>query len=170
MLSGAQLYHALPDVKVVRYVDLKKYKTLEELLPPSKEIIILYPVRDCNDGHWTAGYLKNKTFYFFDSYGDAKFGAGGLPDDQLDYRVPDYKGPICDQTYFLKLIKDSPYELDYNNFVYQSEKADTCGMWCIAYLFFKRGNDGFRSLFYPEKGVNLDTLVEKFVKKIFFSV
>ncbi|HMG14194.1 MAG TPA: hypothetical protein VK590_02035 [Saprospiraceae bacterium] len=130
-LSEDDLRRLLPGVKIVSYPDLEKYKSLEELLYPNDEVIILYLKRlkdgsyDESYGHWV-GLFRNKGIVsFFDSY-------GGKPDDYKQI-----------EPYLSKLLLDyserKNVPIEYNDHQFQKWEPDiaTCGRHTAMRIAFK---------------------------------
>ena len=121
-------------VKVIMYSDLKKYKTLDQLLKPYGSVIILYRTGE-NYGHWCCLNKINKnTVEFFDPYGNMV---------DLDLKWTDEKTRKQlgqDLPLLSKLMYDSPYRLDYNHHKFQNIKdasLATCGRWCVLRILLK---------------------------------
>ena len=66
------------DLKIIRYSDLARLRSLEQLLPRPKDLcILLYEVQP-GEGHWVALLKYSGAYEFFDPYGI-------YPDDQLNW-------------------------------------------------------------------------------------
>jgi hypothetical protein len=121
------------DVKVILYSDLKKFKTLDQLLKPYGSVIILYRQGD-SYGHWTAlNKLSETEIEFFDPY-------AYVPDMELDWNhetVNDKLGQS--NTLLINLLVNSPYQVSYNHHRFQSMTAGvaTCGRWVCLRVIFK---------------------------------
>jgi hypothetical protein len=129
----------LPDAKIIKYSELKKYSDVKELLPKNKSYLILLIESELNKGHWVCLMRykdKNKkdVIEFFDSLAD-----DGKPDSQLKW-VDRKTNKLLGQGEQLltKLLKKSDIPVIYNKFKFQSEgnKKDgnniyTCGKHCV---------------------------------------
>ena len=135
-------------------------------LGKSGQLIILYPVKNSTHGHWTCVFLNpnDRKIYFFDSY-------GYVPDDQLGFmskKAMKHFNPR-DFMYLTKLLykaSSEGKEIDYNQYQFQADDpgVTTCGYWCLARLSFRNlTTDEFHDLFYKQKGVNPDQLVQFYV-------
>jgi hypothetical protein len=117
-------------VKIVLYPNLHKYKSIDELLSPFGIVILLYEAKK-NYGHWTAIIKTNNAIEFFNSYGGDN---SGLPDATLDMIDPEFR-VISNQIfpYLTKLMYNSPYQLNYNEFRFQKkgQSIRTCGRHCV---------------------------------------
>jgi hypothetical protein len=167
--SGSELKAILDgEVRVIPYYELASFPTLEALLEPYGKAIILYEQED-NLGHWVCisygleegteedepwPYIK-----YFDSYGIT-------PDSEQDWVNPEYRKKRWNNMRYLSLLmKNSPYEIDYNDHDMQSKdpKVGTCGKWCFAYLSFPNFDaDEFHNLFKSDPETSADDLVNEF--------
>ncbi len=118
--------------KVYVYDDLKNINTLDEALGPNGAFILLYESQP-NFGHWTCCLRthddkSNNLIEFFDSYNT-------IPDKEFNFIPEQFKKAH----YLSRLLKESPYELSYNNHKFQKMKEDinTCGRWCAMRCNFK---------------------------------
>lgn len=126
-LGDDDIKRILPDAKIIDYESLKKYSSIDELLPNDKDyVIILYEDRQ-NSGHWVCLLRDNNTIEFFCSYGT-------YPDHQLkwvDYNTRKELG--SDVPLLSHLLDSCPYDVIYNEIPYQSENKEiaTCGKHVI---------------------------------------
>lgn len=161
-LSDIEISEALDNnCKVITYIELSKYKNIDQLLSNKKYIIILYETMQ-NYGHWCCLFKTNKdTIEFFDSY-------GVLPDDELKYAYKFFRkknNMILPHLTFLLLF--CPYKVEYNNYKFQKKGPNiaTCGRWCIVRCLFSDYNiDEFYKLFKKYK--NKDKVVLYLTKNI----
>jgi hypothetical protein len=123
-LSGADLMELVRGKsKVVRYSNLHKYDTIEELLHPYNCIFLLYETRE-RFGHWVCVILHpDGVLEFFDPY-------GYFIDEQLNF-VPNHFRQKSHQQYpFLsRLFLNSPYKITWNKMKLQKHEEDnnSCG-------------------------------------------
>lgn len=68
-LSNEDLEQHLGSQQIVKYADLKNYKSLYDLLPNKTDYCIVLLEAERNYGHWCCLLRQNKTFYYFNSYG-----------------------------------------------------------------------------------------------------
>lgn len=129
----------LPNAKIIKYSELKKYSDIEELLPKNKSYLILLVESELNKGHWVALMRykdKNKkdVIEFFDSLAD-----DGKPDSQLRW-VDKHTNKLLGQgeQILSKLLRKSNIPVIYNKFKFQSEgnkrdgnNINTCGKHCV---------------------------------------
>jgi hypothetical protein len=132
-MDDAELKASLPPgIKIVRYLNLKKYRTIYDLLPRARDAaIILYEAQPQN-GHWCAVGRNEHGLFFFDPYGDK-------PDKQLSYsrfsrnRVLGAGDKSISDLF--ATYKDQA-NIHYNPHNYQIESPDinTCGRHCVMFI------------------------------------
>lgn len=129
----------LPDAKIMKYTDLKKFKTIEELLPSNKSYAIILYENQKNKGHWVTIMRYNDKkrgdlIEFFDSLAD-----DGKPDSQLNW-VSNETNKFLGQgkPILTPLLNSSNLPVIYNKFKFQSEgnkrdgnSINTCGKHCV---------------------------------------
>ena len=159
-LSGIDI---LSKVKcnLIQYKDVNKYKSIEELLGPTKKCVILYHTKK-DYGHWTCIYEYNGTIFFFDSY-------GFIPDDELKFLHKDLKAELnSNHRYLTQLLYNSNKPVEYNEYQLQERKknVNTCGRWCIERLKYPEisVNDFYKIFKDASKHLNIDELICYLVK------
>lgn len=119
--------------KVVIYNQLYKFRTLDELLEPYGAVFLLYLFKP-SYGHWCAVIRRTpKIVEFFDSY-------GGPPDEPLDYIDEKFKKKTNqDYPYLSKLLWESPYSIEYNDYDFQKRgnNIKTCGRFAALRVIFR---------------------------------
>ena len=158
-LSGTEI---LDKVKcnLIQYKDVNKYKSIDELLGPTKKCVILYHTKR-DYGHWTALYEYNGTIFFFDSY-------GFIPDDELKYLHKDLKAELnSNHRYLTELLYNSNKPVEYNEYQLQDRKknVNTCGRWVILRLKYPKisVNDFYDIFKESSKYINNDELITHLV-------
>ena len=141
--SDDDIRHYLPDAKIIEYKDLSRYNNIFELLPEDKSYVFILVETKKRSGHWTflsrlgSGATDGKLLYF-DSYAKSV-------DDELKFINPWWRKQLQeDEKLLTKLIKNSPYKLEYMARRLQSNyKWDcSCGRWCVLFgLKFLSGMD-----------------------------
>jgi len=160
-LSDSDLKRLIPNVNIIKYNDLANYNNIDELLQ-GKPTIILFELTENNNGHWISIFKNNNTIYFFDSYG-IKI------EDQKKYMNKQFFRKI---NYLSKMLKDSPYKVDYNANKYQemSDNISTCGRHCVVRLKCQDLNDEeYKDIITDacnESGLNPDELVVELTQDI----
>src|SRR5208282_3443963 len=113
--------------------------SIDQLLSPFGCCILLFEAKK-DYGHWTAIIKRNNVIEFFNSYGGDN---SGLPDAALSMINPEFR-IISNQIfpYLTKLMYDSPYELNYNEFRFQKkgQSIRTCGRHCVIRCLCKNMN------------------------------
>jgi hypothetical protein len=131
-MDDSDIRDFLPDVKIMRYADLKDYKTIQELLPNDIDYCIILYQESENKGHWVAVLRYNNTFEFFDPYSSPN----GEIDEPLLWtpclmRMKLGVG-IPFMTRLFNNIDQTKYKAIYNPIKYQILKDDvnSCGRHC----------------------------------------
>lgn len=129
----------LPNAKIMKYSDLRNYKSIEDLLPSNKTYAIILYENQKNKGHWVCimrykDKKKGDLIEFFDSLAD-----DGKPDSQLKW-VSSETNKFLGQgkPILTTLLNKSNLPVIYNKFKFQSEgnnidgkDINTCGKHCI---------------------------------------
>jgi hypothetical protein len=120
------------DVKIISHQELKDYKSIDELMPHKKDIVVIIWESSPNYGHWTllSKYVdeetKKPTIESYDSYGypinEPLKWIKNKSIDSTDYLTP-----------LLKKAEKEGYDIIYNSKNFQNKKEDvaTCGRHCI---------------------------------------
>ena len=144
-LNGAELMElANEKTNIYKYRDLKNISSIDELLDPYDSAVILYE-SITNYGHWTCLIKRdNNILEFFDSYGI-------FPDQELNNIDKDFRTVNNMKIPYLSyLLIKSPYELQYNNYMFQakSKNISTCGRW-VGYRILKKNisTEEFKNIF-----------------------
>jgi len=106
---------------VMSYTELLNYKTLDQALGKNGCLVLLYET-DEHFGHWVAVIKINENLVeHFDPL-------SSKPDREWDHISAEYKK----KPYLSHLMKESPYQLSYNQYKLQQNKKDinTCGRFC----------------------------------------
>lgn len=108
---------------IIKYSDLKKYKSITDLLRRNKDYKIVLYEQSHNTGHWVLLLRYNNTIEYFDSYGNP-------PNFPLTYSF-DKNDQLDQHREYLDdlLLKQSKFKVIYNTYKFQSEKnnSGTCG-------------------------------------------
>jgi len=164
-LSNNDLDKALDHrCNIITYRTLRSFRTLDSALGKYGCLIILYESEPAH-GHWICLFKTNdgRTVSFFDSYGLEI-------DDELNYIPKNFRdNNDMRYPYLSKLLYESPYNIEYNQYELQDFKDDvnTCGRWVLARLKLKNvGVDDFYELFKSKYGISSDELVYAYSRKI----
>jgi len=106
---------------IVTYSELKNVNNIDDVFI-NDSCIILYEKTAGDVGHWCCMVKRNNLISYFDSYGRE-------PDPYIYLRGQ--------YPYLSKLLYKSPYNLEYNEYDYQSKNVSTCGHHCIVRILFK---------------------------------
>ena len=115
---------------IIKYSELKNYKTMTELLPKDKSFRIILIEDKFNSGHFVAILRYGDTVEFFNSY-------KGKPDDDwkfINRMIRVILGEATNElTRLFKSAKDEGFKTVHNTTRLQklSNKVMTCGRWCV---------------------------------------
>jgi len=121
------------NVKIVSHQDLKDYKSIDQLMPNKKDIVVVIWESRKNYGHWTllSKYIDEdsnlKTIEYFDSYGyPINEPLKWIKDKSID--STDYL------TNLLRKAENEGYDIIYNSKNFQNKNNDvaTCGRHVIS--------------------------------------
>jgi len=141
-ITNHDLDKLIHNVKIVKFADLDKYKSIYDLLPKKIDfVVILCETEGVNTGHWQLLLRNNNVFEFFDSYGDEpKTILKFITKKMNQYLGNDYNK---DMGHILKSIKPTD-KLIINEYEFQSDTNDvnTCGRWVASRIInFMLGMD-----------------------------
>lgn len=163
--SGSDILEATDNkTTIVRYRDICRYRTIEELLNPFGCIVILYETQE-KYGHWVCVILhQNGVLEFFDPYGKSI-------DDQLKYIDKDFaKQTNQDYPFLGRLMLNSPYNLVQNKVKLQKfeKNNSSCGRHNAFRIAMRNLSlKEYQNLMKKEKGLDSDdkvTYLTGFVK------
>jgi hypothetical protein len=127
-LSDSDIHDYLPNSNIIKYSDLSKYPTLNDLLPEVKSFCFILYEDSPNKGHWTVvSKPKDDLVEYFDSY-------GGVPDAPLKWTPKERRVGLGEGKELLSyLFNKCPEQVVYNKIDYQNEgqEVNDCGRWCI---------------------------------------
>ena len=133
-LSSSDINNFFDDkIKILTYDQLKKYKSVDELLKPYGRVVILYFWEDePKRGHWITCFgTKHNTIEFFDSLATKS----GKPDMFLKDIPNQFKQSNGeDNPYLSKLLYECPEQIEYNDMKIQGDTSSTCGRHVILRL------------------------------------
>lgn len=137
-LANDEIEAALPGVPIVKYEDLDKINSIEELLPNKRSAVVIFiSVGAKNIGHWFALMRSNRHIYYFDSYGKR-------PDKNLLFAKKNLRRAFNQNipyiSYLLNKAKDDGFKVSFNEVKYQSENpaVQTCGRWILSRINFNQ--------------------------------
>ena len=159
-----------PNAKIMRYSDLKDYKTIQQLLPKDKSYVFLLYQHAPNNGHWVLVMRYGNTIEYFCSY-------GSKIDQPLTWTNPKARVMLGEATpYLTNLLNKAKGEFNviYNPVAYQAKGNDkaTCGAHDVMRLsqMLNHGQDltdyyDYMTRIKKESGLSYDELVANFVSK-----
>ena len=166
-LSDEDIRHILgKDTKILKYSELAKYSSIDDLLPKHTDYcIVLYELEE-NSGHWTAILKYDSYVEWFDPYG-IKY------DNELDWISNNVKHKLHEEKPLLgKLFNESDLKVVYNKTKFQSMKKEisTCGDHCVHRIYRLKHNDfdleaytSYMNHIKDEYGLTYDDIVAEFV-------
>jgi len=137
-LSDKEIYDYMDGkVNIYTYEDLHKFQNIDQLLGRYQCCIILF-CYEPNRGHWVTVFVGGDgKLHFFNSYGNLKNKYDGYPDEFLTLINKKYRRESHqDYPYLSDLLLNSEYELEYNDYPFQSlaQNIKTCGRWSVLRL------------------------------------
>jgi hypothetical protein len=131
MVSDSDFHRYLPDAdgKIMKYVDLAKYNTMDELLPYNDDYRIILTETKKNSGHWCCLVKYGNVIEWWDSY-------GVRPEGEMAFIPQAIKQMLGETRHELNRLFDTVPEdksCIYNKKKVQELKdgINTCGKWCI---------------------------------------
>ena len=158
-----------PNAKIMKYSDLKDYKTITQLLPKDKSFVFLLYQHAQNEGHWVLLMRYGSTIEFFCSYGSAI-------DAPLKWTNPRDRQMLGEAVPYLSnlLRAQKDFNVIHNPVQYQSKGSDkaTCGAHDVMRLsqMLNHGQDltdyyDYMTRIKKESGLSYDEIVANFVSK-----
>ena len=159
-----------PNSKIITYPELKKYKTIEELLPNDKSYVFLLYLNKENSGHWTLLSHNNNCYEFFCSYGSS-------PSTPLKWLDADKRKELKQDIPYLDfLLSNTKKNVIYNPIDYQNNKdlrVSTCGRHdCFRLMFIIKYNLPLTKYYEIMKNIkektnmSYDDIVADFINKM----
>ena len=129
-MGNDDIHKILPNAPIILYNDLKKYNSIDEILPNKKSYAIILYLNSPNSGHWVSIMRPdNNTIEYFDSY-------GGEIDKPLSWISKEENAKLgITEPYLTNLLKKSKYNIIHNKTQFQlkgkgNEDISTCGRHC----------------------------------------
>ena len=143
-LGDDEIRKYLPDAKIVKYSEMNKYNSIDEILPNERDYCIFLYEESKNNGHWCCILKHNDVFEYFDSY-------GGEPDEPLAWTSCGKRRELNElYPHLSTLLSQTPNEVVYNPIKYQAESplVNTCGRHSILRILKMLKNDMDLSSYY----------------------
>jgi len=132
-LGDGDIKSHLPNIKVITYEELENYNRIEELLPRSKDAVVILYQKNEGYGHWVCICRDNMKITFFDPL-------GYRPDKQLLWTERYLRKKVGQSIPFMshllnKALKHG-YKVTFNVFKFQKESSEvnTCGRHVVSYI------------------------------------
>jgi hypothetical protein len=139
-LGDGDIKSHLPNIKVITYEELENYNRIEELLPRSKDAVVILYQKNEGYGHWVCICRDNMKITFFDPL-------GYRPDKQLLWTERYMRKKLGQSIPFLshllnKALKHG-YKVTFNVFKFQKESSEvnTCGRHCVFWIKYWMHNN-----------------------------
>jgi len=168
-MDDADIRAYYPNAKIMRYSDLKDYKTITQLLPKDKSYVFLLYQHSPNSGHWVLLMRYGGTIEFFCSYGSAI-------DAPLKWTNPKDRQMLGEAVpYLTNLLRaQKEFNVIHNPVAYQAKGSDkaTCGAHDVMRLsqMLNHGQDltdyyDYMTKIKKESGLSYDEIVANFVSQ-----
>lgn len=166
-IDDFKLYLNDVEKHIIKYSDLAKYKTMDNLFNGDKDYKIILIETKKNSGHWVCVMKNENIIEEFDSY-------SGLIDNEFDYIDDNIEKQLNEYIKWWSLLKKkSNYKYEYNKIKFQKtgNNIATCGRHTIMrILMFLLGYDlneyiNFMKKQKKEQNKNYDLLVVDFINK-----
>jgi len=147
MLSNDDFNRYLPDApeNLITYKELKKYRTMGELLEKEFDYKILLIETQRNSGHWCVLVRRGDTVFWCDSYGMSPHeGINIVP--KCIRRMLGQENDEVKRLY--RSARQEGFNVEENDFEFQSDtpQVNTCGRWCIFFIQCIKEGMGFREM------------------------
>jgi hypothetical protein len=128
-VSSADISKITGNNNIIPYRKIKLYNTIDDLLGTNNACFILYET-EYYYGHWVLVSRSGNLIEHFDSY-------GYKPEAEKTFITN--KNLIEPINYLNILLKNSPYQVSYNEFPLQilDDSIGTCGKWVMLRYFLK---------------------------------
>jgi hypothetical protein len=147
MLSNDSFNKYLPDApdNLITYKELKKYKTMGQLLEKEFDYKILLIETQRNSGHWCVLVRRGDTVFWCDSYGMSPHeGISIVP--TCIRRMLGQENDEVKRLY--KSARQEGFNVEENEFEFQSDtpNVNTCGRWVIFFIQCIKEGMGFKEM------------------------
>jgi hypothetical protein len=155
-ISDTEISQKLPGIKIVSYPELANGLPFDS----QGRFMLLYVTdvsKDAQLGHWVCVFKKDKSIFYFDSYGN-------LPDEPLSWLSQNKRKSLHQYTpYLSQHLKASGLPVYYNPFPLQSpaHKIATCGKHCVIRLIHRDKSIDDYAAFLKSINKNTDLAVEQ---------
>jgi hypothetical protein len=126
-MGNEDISQYFPNARYVKYSELKKYRSITDLLPKNGSFFFLLYEHKPNTGHWVLLTRYDNKIEYFDSYGLEV-------SKPLTWNRPEMNKMLGqDRPYLNALLNDSPLPVIVNRKQFQSKSngSSTCGAWDV---------------------------------------
>lgn len=147
MLSNDDFNKYLPDApeNLITYKELKKYKTMEQLLEKEFDYKILLIETQKNSGHWCVLVRRGDTVFWCDSY-------GMCPKESINMIPSFIRKMLGQENDEIKRLYQSArregFKVEENEFEFQADtpNINTCGRWVLFFIECIKEGMGFKEM------------------------
>lgn len=115
----------LPNVKIIKFSDFKRFRNIDELLPNNTDYCIVLNEYQPEDGHWTAILKYNNIIECFDSIFCEPEKVLKQNTNSQNKMLGQFTGDLK------KLLRNPKYKAIYNKTKYQNDAFADCGRHCV---------------------------------------
>ena len=134
-MSDKEITHYLPDTRILKYSDLADFNSIAEVLPNTRDAVILLTQQVEGFGHWLCLLRHNKTIVFFDPFGNRV-------DKSLEWTKKQVRKSVGQDIPHLSLLLnealDEGYKVIFSETEFQNKEKNlsTCGRWVISIITY----------------------------------
>lgn len=127
-MDDKDIHYYYPNAPIMKYSELSRYGSIEQLLPKNKSFVFLLYQHSYNNGHWVliSRYAPN-VFEFFCSYGSSI-------DEPLKWTAPAERIKLGENVpYLSKMLANWKGKVAVNKIQFQQKgnSVATCGAYCV---------------------------------------
>ena len=129
-LTDADIEKHTGQTEILKYSELSKYPSIEDILPTDKSSKVILIEDRLNSGHWVCVMRYGKTIEYFNSYG-AKWDTDWKFVNRMVRMILNEN--TNEMTRLMDKAKSDGWETVWNKHRFQKigAKIQTCGRWCV---------------------------------------
>lgn len=141
-ISSKYIEDLVKGVNFVPYSNIKYMRSINDVLGPNNMAVIIY-LLGSEVGHFVCIFKDNNIIQYCNSYGME-------PDDDLKIVPREVRVQLNEtEPYLFKLMVESGYPCEYNEYKLQGPRTSTCGRHCIVRLWNKHlDSEGYARRLY----------------------
>jgi len=167
-LTDADIERHTGLTEIVKYSELDKYKSIEDLLPTDKSAVIILIEDRLNSGHWVAVMRYGKTIEYMNSYG-SRWDTDWKFINRMVRMI--LQQNTNEMTRLMDKAKADGWNTIWNKHRFQkiSSQIQTCGRWCVLRIEMMKMGYNLQEFYdfikkrEKELGEKSDFIVAKFV-------